>query len=157
MPAKELQYLEPSQSLSPSSAAVALIIDEDGRYLVQLRDDMPSIFFPDHWGCFGGAIDNTESPEDAVVRELFEELTILIDVSRVSLFTRLSYDAPFIGYGAVDRVYFEVKVANTEINEMVLQEGAKMEVKEGPDLLTQKMVPFDHFAVWMHYYRLGFK
>jgi len=118
---KRLRYLEPTQPLHPSSAAVALIIDEDGRYLVQLRDDIPSIFFPDHWGCFGGAINNAESPKEAVIRELFEELAVSINRARFSLFTRLSYDAPFIGYGAVDRVYFEVKVTRTEINEMVLQ------------------------------------
>ena len=31
-----------------------------------------------------------------------------------------------------------------------------METMDGPDLLMKKMVPFDHFAVWMHYYCLGF-
>jgi len=113
-------------------------------------------FFTDHWGCFGRQIDNSESPTDALVQELFEELSVSICESRVNLFTRFSYDAPFIGYGAVDRVYFEVKVTDAEINEMVLQEGAKMQAMEGTNLLMQKMVPFDRFAVWMHYYRLGF-
>ena len=41
---KDPRYLEPFQPLYPSSAA-ALIIDEDGRYLVQLRDNISSIFY----------------------------------------------------------------------------------------------------------------
>ncbi|MGO9397862.1 MAG: hypothetical protein ACLP19_08475 [Xanthobacteraceae bacterium] len=43
------RYLEPQGSLKPANAAVALIVDEEGRYLVQLRDAKPTIFFPDHW------------------------------------------------------------------------------------------------------------
>ena len=33
-------------------AVAAIIVDEDGRYLMQLRDDIPRIFYPGHWGCF---------------------------------------------------------------------------------------------------------
>lgn len=46
MAQNELRYLEPSHPLYPSSAAVALILDENGRYLMQLRDDIPSFFSP---------------------------------------------------------------------------------------------------------------
>jgi hypothetical protein len=34
-----------------------------GRYLVQLCDSKPTIFFPDHWGCFGGAGEAGETDE----------------------------------------------------------------------------------------------
>ena len=43
-------------------------------YLLQLRDFKPSIIFPGHWGAFGGAIEEGESPRDALVRELIEEI-----------------------------------------------------------------------------------
>jgi hypothetical protein len=38
-------------------AAAAIIVTDDGRYLMQERDDTPGIFYPDHWGLFGGAFE----------------------------------------------------------------------------------------------------
>ena len=43
-------------------------------YLLQLRDFKSSIIFPGHWGAFGGAIEEGESPRDALDRELKEEI-----------------------------------------------------------------------------------
>ena len=39
-------------------------------YLMQLRDDNPSIVFPGHWGLFGGTIEIGESTCEAASREL---------------------------------------------------------------------------------------
>ena len=50
--AKRPRYLEPQGPLKPANAAVALIIDEQGRYLVQLRDAKPDNFFPRSLGMF---------------------------------------------------------------------------------------------------------
>jgi len=47
-----------------------------GRYLLQLRDDKPSISAPGQWSLFGGRIDGGENPAQAIEREIFEELTI---------------------------------------------------------------------------------
>jgi 8-oxo-dGTP pyrophosphatase MutT (NUDIX family) len=57
-------FLEGEGLLTPGNAAVALIILDDGRFLCQLRSQKPGIFYPDHWGLFGGAADPDESPED---------------------------------------------------------------------------------------------
>jgi 8-oxo-dGTP diphosphatase len=43
-------------------------------YLLQLRDFKPSIIYPGHWGAFGGAVEEGESPEAAMSRELIEEI-----------------------------------------------------------------------------------
>jgi 8-oxo-dGTP diphosphatase len=43
-------------------------------YLLQLRDFKPSIIYPGYWGAFGGAIEEGESPQDALNRELTEEI-----------------------------------------------------------------------------------
>ena len=48
-------FLGGEGELTPSDAAVALIVLDDGRYLLQLRDQKPKIFYPGHWGLFGGA------------------------------------------------------------------------------------------------------
>ena len=47
-------------------AAKAIIIDAQGRYLFQLRDDIPTITFPGYWGLFGGALESLETPNLAI-------------------------------------------------------------------------------------------
>ena len=54
-------------------AAKAIIINAQGRYLFQLRDDIPTIS-PGYWGLFGGALESLEPPNLAIKRELHEEL-----------------------------------------------------------------------------------
>ncbi len=54
---------------------VAIAIITQGRYfLMQLRDDLPDIYYPGQWGFFGGHIDPGETPAIAVHRELIEEI-----------------------------------------------------------------------------------
>ncbi len=49
-------FLTDNRPLRASDAVAAIITVEDGRYLMQRRDDIPGIFYPGHWGCFGGAV-----------------------------------------------------------------------------------------------------
>nr|WP_259736953.1 NUDIX hydrolase [Synechococcus sp. CS-1329] len=51
------------------------MLERDGRWLVQLRDDIPGIVAPGCWGLFGGHLEPGESPEQAVRRELQEEIS----------------------------------------------------------------------------------
>lgn len=60
--------------MSTQIAVAALLVDPDERILYQLRDDDPAIFQPNLWGLIGGAIEEGESPEDALYRELEEEI-----------------------------------------------------------------------------------
>src|SRR6266487_1499884 len=90
--------------LLPGDAAAALIELADGRYVLQLRDAKPHIFYPDHWGCFGGAIDSGETPEAALVREMGEELGLSLGKAALTRFTRFTYDFTFAGLGMIDRV-----------------------------------------------------
>jgi 8-oxo-dGTP diphosphatase len=56
------------------AVAVALIVAEDGRLLLQLRDSAPGRAGADRWGMFGGHIEAGEQPAEALLRELQEEL-----------------------------------------------------------------------------------
>ena len=40
----------------------------EGRWLMQLRDDIPTIVAPGCWGLFGGHLDPGETPEQALRR-----------------------------------------------------------------------------------------
>jgi 8-oxo-dGTP diphosphatase len=50
------------------------VLERDGAWLLQLRDDLESILYPGHWGLFGGHLDAGETPSEAVHRELLEEI-----------------------------------------------------------------------------------
>ena len=51
-----------------------LIENGRGEVLLQLRDDKPTLAYPNCWGTFGGQIEEGELPETAMLREIEEEL-----------------------------------------------------------------------------------
>jgi len=51
------------------------MLQRDGRWLMQLRDEIPTIVAPGCWGLFGGHLDPGETPEQALRRELLEEIS----------------------------------------------------------------------------------
>ena len=55
------------------SVALAML-QRDGCWLLQLRDDIDTIIYPGHWGLFGGHVEAGEAPEQAVLGELEEEI-----------------------------------------------------------------------------------
>ena len=47
-----------------------IIENAEGRVLLQLRDDKRTIPYPNCWGTFGGQVEDGETPEHAIVREV---------------------------------------------------------------------------------------
>ncbi|MES2621243.1 MAG: NUDIX domain-containing protein [Bacteroidota bacterium] len=64
------------QSPFQFEVAACLLFDKNGKLLIYLRDDKPGISFPNHWDLFGGIIEEGETPEQALVREVKEEIGI---------------------------------------------------------------------------------
>ncbi len=56
-----------------ASVAMALLYHQNC-FLMQLRDDKPSILYPGHWGLFGGHLEAQETPQQGLIREVHEEI-----------------------------------------------------------------------------------
>jgi 8-oxo-dGTP diphosphatase len=91
------------------------ILHQNGKFLLQLRDDIPGIFYPGHWALFGGHIEPGESPDAAIQRELLEEIGYAPTVSQFALYE----DAQVVRYvyqGELD----------IDLSQLVLSEGWDM-------------------------------
>ncbi len=56
--------------------AGALLVTPDGKIILQQRDNKPGIMNPGQITTFGGAVEDGETPEQAIIRELKEELDL---------------------------------------------------------------------------------
>ncbi|MGA7953782.1 MAG: NUDIX domain-containing protein [Gloeobacterales cyanobacterium] len=61
-------------SIIPQKVVSIAILYREGRFLLQLRDNIPGILYPGYWGFFGGHVELGETPEVAMRRELLEEI-----------------------------------------------------------------------------------
>ncbi|MHB8375627.1 MAG: NUDIX hydrolase [Dehalococcoidia bacterium] len=61
------------RSVPRKLSAGVILVDRQGRVLLQHRDDDPAIMYPGHWGITGGAGMPGETPEQIARREVQEE------------------------------------------------------------------------------------
>jgi 8-oxo-dGTP pyrophosphatase MutT (NUDIX family) len=147
-------FLSDQSPLQCGDAVAAIITSEDGRYLMQLRDDIPQIYYPGHWGCFGGAVGEGEDQEQALLRELEEELEWKHGAGVE--FVNFDFDLSHLGQGRYYRKYYEVTVSELAISRLKLHEGAAMELVAPDKLFALPLVPYDSFAMWLHFARRRF-
>lgn len=100
------------------------ILHQQNKFLLQLRDDIPGIIYPGHWGLFGGHIEPGETPDVAVKRELLEEIGYIPPI--------LSKFNCYSDSKVVRHVYHAL--LTVELNALVLSEGWDM------DLLTPEQI-----------------
>ena len=114
-----------------------------------MRDDKPGIFFPGHWGLFGGGVDAGEQPVDALRRELKEELGLAVAAPRI--LTRFEFDLVPMGLTRIYREFFEVRLPAADAPSLRLGEGSALAAFTRDEVLTlPQLVPYDAFALWFH-------
>jgi len=141
-------FLTDTTPLRGENAVAAIITDENGRYLLQLRDDIPGIFYPGHWGCFGGAVGLGEEPAKALMRELNEELEIRS--GQVEEFVSLEFDLTRMGQKKIYRTYYRLDIRSDTASQLVLHEGMAMRFFADREIFDlPNVTPYDSFALWL--------
>ncbi len=105
-------------------AVVSVILTSaDGRILLQQRDDKPDLHYPGWWTIFGGYVEDGETPEAAIRRELMEELRIDLPVTHWR-----TYDCPVRSIpGEVHtRNYVFTAALDRPVESLTLSEGQGM-------------------------------
>ncbi|HEX6258634.1 MAG TPA: NUDIX domain-containing protein [Candidatus Saccharimonadales bacterium] len=110
--------------------AGAVIKNQQGEFLLQLRDGKVSRF-KNCWTLFGGRIEGNEKPQEALLRELNEELNLVLsDIESMREIQR-GQDADGVPF-----FIYEVLI-NKTIDQLTLCEGAAMKY-------VSKRQLFDH-------------
>jgi hypothetical protein len=152
---KRRSQLTNSRLLSPAEAVAALMVLPNGDYLLQHRDDHPDIFFPGFWANFGGALDNGETAEQALFREILEELQF--EVKTANFFCTLTMDFGFCGLGNIPRHFYEVSIGQDDVSRMRQLEGQGMACFSAATILSMsKVAPYDALVIWQHAWRNQF-
>ena len=96
-------------------AGIALVTNELGEILLHLRDDKPEIPHPNQWGFLAGGCEDGEEPAQAVLRELFEEAELIVEMAE-PLCRLIDLDGNQ-GLATVFRVVTEVRLADMRLHE----------------------------------------
>lgn len=115
--------------LNPQAIHIAVVIlYQNNKFLMQLRDNIPNIISPGCWGLFGGHLEPGETPEKAVQREVKEEINYeLTNFEKFNIYAdekvvRHVYHAPLL----------------VELNQLVLEEGWDMALLTSQEILLDK-------------------
>lgn len=139
----------PKPALQMSDAVAAILLTENDEFVLQLRDDIPNIWYPGCWGCFGGAVDSGESPEAALRRELSEELEI--EIESAEHISTLEFDLRPAGLNKCFRAYYRVRLSQDQWSKAVLHEGQAVESFSYAAMNELTMSPYDAFALHLYW------
>ena len=127
----------------PVRKAAMLLIVTDNGLLLHLRDDKPGIAHPGCWAGFGGAVEEGETTEQALRREVREETGLEIG-SATFLVAAIDHE----GDGREVSLFYVT--GDYQPEDIDLQEGAGVAVHSLADLPGLKLSPFVRRAIDSH-------
>ena len=144
-----IDFFSDDSRLTLGDAVAAILQLQDGRYILQHRDDIAGIWYPNTWGCFGGGCDPTETPLTAIRRELEEEIGFT--PSQLKPFCSLNFDMSDAGFRIFYRRYYHAVIANEQFENIRLGEGnAFAAFSAGQFNREVILTPYDNFALLLH-------
>lgn len=129
-------YERLQQELARSSSrcgVCAILLDDSGEVLLQLRDLKPGVTYPGYWGLFGGTLEPGETGAEAVAREIQEEISY-----RLTHFGQLR---EFVFNGKRELAF--VGLVQEELAKLVLTEGREKAFFKPSDLGRLQIRPDD--------------
>ena len=72
--------------------SIIILFNDEKKILLQLKDEGHERY-PNHWGFFGGGIEDGETPENAVHREILEELDYKLNNPRKTMVYSFDFDS----------------------------------------------------------------
>jgi len=113
-----------------------ILVNSERKVLLQLRDKTEN-YYPSHWTLPGGKIEVGESPEQAIVREVKEELDL--DLRNHELFKIVTEKARD---QIIERIIYWCKISE-RIENLKLREGAALKYFSSNEIPSLK-IAFDH-------------
>ena len=93
-----------------------IFVNDQKQVLLLLRDDKPDIPYPNMWDIPGGHVEDGETPEQCIVREMKEEMDM--NLEEFQLLSVMEF---------IDRIEYTFwKKANLDIQSINLHEGQKL-------------------------------
>jgi 8-oxo-dGTP diphosphatase len=128
-----------------------ILVNARGEILLNLRDDNPAINWPNQWDVIGGVVEEGETPDECMVREMKEETgEALGDFQAFK-----TYDVPLIDGGSAS---FHVYSARLDLPAagLVLGEGqehcffaphalAGLRIVRGTDMVLREFLASDDY------------
>ncbi len=93
-----LRLLAAALALAGINGVGIILVDARSRFLLNLRADEPDTTLPGRWAILAGSIEPGETPRQAALREVQEEIGH--PVQRVHLVVRVSWPRPVYLYAA---------------------------------------------------------
>jgi 8-oxo-dGTP diphosphatase len=96
--------------------ASIIFVNDKKQILLFLRDDLPNLPYANMWDVPGGHVEKYESPEQCIIREMKEELNLILD--HFELFSEIEFE---------DRIEYTFWAkADFVADELELTEGQKL-------------------------------
>lgn len=130
-------------------AVAAIIYNEYNEILLHLRDNKRGIWYPNHWGLFGGAIEKNESMKDALEREIMEEIELVIE--NPIFFSEFKFKFNDISKNSFKRTYFKILLKKDNFVYLKLNEGQEFKFFSRLQLEQLKITPYDKFALDVYF------
>ena len=93
-----------------------IFVNDEGEILLFLRDNKSDLPYPNMWDVPGGHVEADESPEKCIIREMKEEMDLVLD--EFELFSKIEFE---------DRIEYTFWArADLDIDEIKLTEGQQL-------------------------------